>query len=325
MIDGKVFVARPLHPDALALLRQEFSLVDVWEGGAPTRDEFKERAGDCIALVTVGGDQVDSDLLDAAPGVKVVANVAVGYDNFNLAAARERGVVLTNTPGVLTKATATLAFALLIMVPRRILEAANDAIAGQWGPWSPQGGWLGHDLHGRTLGIVGLGRIGTEMARQARAFDMDVVYCARHRHPETEAELGVSYAESLHELLRASDFVSLHVPLTDETRHLIGREELATMKPTAVLINTARGAVVDQEALIEALEQGIIAGAGLDVTTPEPLPAGNPLFGMRNVVVAPHIGSATHETRREMALLAARNAISVCAGESALTPIDLSG
>jgi len=323
MINGKVFVSRPLHKDALKLLKDTFSIVDVWEEGTPSQDEFKERARNCMALVTVGSDKVDSGLLDMAPEVKVVANIAVGYDNFDLPAARKKKVILTNTPGVLTKATATLAFALLIMTSRRILEAANDAIAGRWEPISPQGGWLGHDLHGCTLGIVGLGRIGSEMARQAEAFDMKVIYYSRRRYPQVETKYNLNYVKDLQCLLRISDFVSLHVPLTEETRYLIGTKELSMMKPTAILINTARGAVVNQDALIQALQTGTIAGAGLDVTTPEPLPVDSPLFSMRNVVIAPHIGSATHETRREMAILAVRNVIAVCMGQPALTPVDL--
>ncbi len=321
MIDGKVFVTRQLHADAIELLRREFSRVDVWESPLPpTPAELLERAQGCIALVTMLTDSVDVALLDAVPGLKVVSNVAVGYDNFDLAAAKSRGVLLGNTPGVLTEATADLTFALLLAAARRVTETANAAKAGNWGPWHPQG-WLGYDVHQRTLGIVGLGRIGLEVAKRARGFDMRVLYLARHRRPEAERTLGVVYAGALRPLLSEADFVTLHVPLTPDTHHLIGEAELAAMKPTAFLINTSRGDIVDQEALTRALESGAIAGAGLDVTTPEPLPADHALFRLPNVVLTPHIGSASHEARRQMALLAARNVVAACAGRPMPAPI----
>jgi glyoxylate reductase len=243
----------------------------------------------------------------------VVANVATGYDNFDLAAAAERGVLMSNTPRVLEETTADLAFALILAVSRRIVEAGQDASAGRWGPWDPLK-WLGHDVHHQTLGIVGLGKMGRQVAKRAKGFDMRVLYTAKGRHSEDEQELGVEYVQALPELLGEADFVSLHVPLTEQTQHLIDAKALRAMKPTAYLINTSRGEVVDQEALVEALKDGVIAGAGLDVMTPEPLPSDHPLYGFSNVVMTPHIGSATVATRRRMTTMAAENAIAACNG-----------
>ena len=321
MIQGRVLVTRRIHADALELLRREFAQVEVWESPLPpTREELAERAAGCVALVTMLTERVDGELLSAAPGLKAVSNVAVGYDNFDLEEARRCGVVLANTPDVLTEATADLAFALLMAVARRVVETAEEARAGRWGPWHP-GRWLGHDVYGRTLGIVGMGRIGLAVARRSRGFGMRVLYHARHRHGREEAEVGATYAGELPQLLAEADFVSVHLPLTAETRHFIGRRELAAMKPTAILVNTSRGGVVDQEALTQALREGRIAGAGLDVTTPEPLPTDSPLFRLPNVVVTPHIGSASYDARREMAMLAARNIIAACTGAPVPSPV----
>ena len=314
MIDGRVFVTRHIHPDAVDLLLREFSSVDVWEERTPpTPEQLRERAKGCVALITMVTERVDAALLDAVPTLKVVANVATGYDNFDLPAATERGGLMSNTPRVLEETTADLAFALILAVSRRVVESGQDASAGRWGPWDPLK-WLGHDVHHQTLGIVGLGKIGHQVAKRAKGFDMRVLYTAKGRHLEDEQELGVEYAQALHELLGEADFVSLHVPLTDQTQHLIDAKALRAMKRTAYLINTSRGEVVDQEALVEALKDGVIAGAGLDVMTPEPLPPDHPLYGFSNVVMTPHIGSATVATRRRMTLMAAENAIAACNG-----------
>ena len=314
MIEGKVFVTRQVAPEAIELLRREFATVDVWESPLPpTALELRERAQGCVALVTMLTDRVDAALLEAAPGLKAVANVATGYDNFDLAAAAARGVLLANTPGVLEKTTADLAFALLLAVARRVVETSQEAKAGAWGPWHPQL-WLGQDVYERTLGIVGLGRIGLEVAKRARGFDMRVLYTARTRHAQEEARYGLEYQPELAALLRQSDFVTLHLPLTPETRYLIGSEALHAMKSTAILVNTSRGEVVDQEALFIALRDGAIAGAGLDVTAPEPLPPDHALWGLPNIVITPHIGSATYATRRRMAVMAAENVIAACTG-----------
>ena len=317
MIDGRVFVTRHVHPDAIDLLRREFSSVDVWEEQTPpTPEQLRERAKGCVALVTMVTmvtERVDAALLDAVPTLNVVANVATGYDNFDLAAAAERGVLMSNTPRVLEETTADLAFALMLAVARRVVEAGDEARAGHWGPWDPLK-WLGQDLHHQTLGIVGLGKIGRQVAKRARGFDMRVLYTATSRHAEEEQALGVEYGQELPKLLSEADFVSLHVPLTDQTHHLIDATALQTMKGKAYLINTSRGEVVDQEALVEALKEGVIAGAGLDVMTPEPLPADHALYGLSNVVLTPHIGSATVATRRRMTMMAAENAIAACNG-----------
>ena len=314
MIDGRVLVTRHIHPDAVDLLLREFSSVDVWEEWTPpTPEQLRERATGCVALITMVTERVDAALLDAVPTLKVVANVATGYDNFDLAAAAERGVLMSNTPRVLEETTADLAFALILAVSRRIVEAGHDASEGRWGPWDPLK-WLGHDVHHQTLGIVGLGKIGRQVAKRAKGFDMRVLYTAKGRHPEDEQELGAEYVQALPELLGEADFVSLHVPLTDQTQHLIDAKALRAMKRTAYLINTSRGEVVDQEALVDALKDGEIAGAGLDVMTPEPLPPDHPLYAFSNVVMTPHIGSATVATRRRMTLMATENAIAACNG-----------
>lgn len=220
---------------------------------------------------------------------------------------------LANTPDVLEETTADLAFALLLATARRVAEAAEDAKAGRWGPWHPQA-WLGHDVHGATLGIVGLGKIGRAVARRARGFDMRVLYTLRSRHIAADDEASAAFLPHLRDLLSEADFVTLHVPLDASTTHLMNETTFRAMKRSAMLINTSRGGVVDQDALLSAVRDGTIAGAGLDVTTPEPLPAGHPLYAERRVLITPHIGSASHATRRRMAELAARNVIAACAG-----------
>jgi glyoxylate reductase len=272
------------------------------------------------AVITLLHDRVDEAFLDAAgPGLRVVSNVAVGYDNVDVRACSDRGVVITNTPGVLTDATADLAFALILMATRRLGE--GERLIRTRTPWR----WslffmLGTSIRGKTLGIVGLGQIGAAVARRGRAFGMELVYAGRRRvDPAVEGELGARLLP-LDELLSAADVVSLHCPLSAETRGLIGAAELARMKPTAFLVNTTRGAVVDESALVDALRTGTIAGAGLDVYEQEP--EVNPgLLELENVVLLPHLGSATVETRTAMAVLAARNAISVLAGDRPLNEV----
>ena len=286
------------------------------------RAELLELVAGADALLTLLGDRVDGELLDAAgPRLRCVANVAVGFDNVDLEAAAARGVVVTNTPGVLDDATADLAIGLLLAATRRLGEGERLVRSGR--PWA----WgmsfmLGRGLRGKLLGIVGLGNIGTRVAERARGFGMEIVYCGRHEAPAAAA-LGAERL-ALDELLAAADAVSLHCPLTAETRHLIGSRELALMKPTATLVNTARGPVVDEAALAVALRDGQIAAAGLDVYEREP--AVEPgLLELENAVLVPHLGSATVETRTAMAELAARNAVSVVMDEKPLTPVDLPG
>ena len=303
------------------LLRAAGHDVDAWiEDDPMPRDELLRRVVGADALVTLLTERVDAELLDAAgPQLRAVCNVAVGHDNIDLAAAKRLGVIVTNTPGVLTDATADLAMALILMVTRRLGEGERLVRSGE--PWR----WgmsmmLGTGLQGRRLGVVGMGQIGTALARRAQAFGMSVAYTNRRRvDPAVAAELGAAHV-SLDELLATSDVVSLHCPLTPETRHLIGEAELATMRPGAFLVNTARGAVVDEAALVTALEAGRIAGAGLDVFEHEPQ-VHEGLLGRDDVVLIPHLGSATEETRAAMAVLAARNALALVTGETALTPI----
>jgi glyoxylate reductase len=254
----------------------------------------------------------------AGEDLKVIANMAVGYDNVDLEAARERGVMVTNTPEVLDETTADTAFMLLLAAARRLGEGERIVRSGRWEAWGPKM-LIGPDVWGKTLGIVGFGRIGQAMARRARGFDMEVFYTARSRKEDVENELGTRYAQ-LDELLQTSDFVSLHTPLTEETRHLIGAGELKKMKPESVLVNTSRGPIVDEGALADALAQGRIFAAGLDVYEEEP-EVHPRLLELENVVLAPHIGSASIETRDKMATLAAENISAVLRGEKPKTPV----
>ncbi|MBM4406243.1 MAG: D-glycerate dehydrogenase [Chloroflexi bacterium] len=309
-----IYVTRRIFPEAIALLRS-VAEVRQWESDLPPPYErLLAEAKQSDALFTLLTDRIDAPLLAAAPQLRVVSNMAVGYNNVDVAAATARGIYIGNTPGVLTETTAEFAFALLLAWARRVPEAQRFAREGRWKTWEPMS-LLGVDLHGATLGIVGVGRIGEAMARRARAFQMRILYQSRTRKPALERELGIIYA-GLDTLLAESDFVSLHVPLNAETRGLIGARQLAKMKPTAALINTARGDVVDQAALIKALQAKSIAGAALDVTDPEPLPAGNPLYQMENVLLTPHIASASRGTRLRMAMMAALNIVDVLEGRA---------
>lgn len=266
------------------------------------------------AILCLLTERIDAAVLDQAPRLRVVSNMAVGVDNIDVAACTARGIPVGHTPGVLTEATADLAMALLLSIARQLPQAAADARAGRWSTWSPTG-WLGADLHGARLGIVGLGKIGAAVARRARGFGLELRYASPRPNPELEATLGLRH-QALPELLAECDFVSLHVPLTPHTRHLIDARALRRMQPTAFLINTARGPVVDPDALGEALRAGTIAGAALDVTDPEPLPHEHPLFTCSNLLIVPHIGSATVGTRRRMAELAADNVLAGLEGRS---------
>jgi lactate dehydrogenase-like 2-hydroxyacid dehydrogenase len=272
-------------------------------------DEAREAEG-LLCLLT---DNVDAALLDAAPKLRAVSTMAVGYDHIDVDAATARGIVVANTPGVLTETTADMAFALLLAAARRLPEAERAVREGRWTTWSPLF-LAGTDLHGATLGIVGLGAIGSAVARRARGFDMRVLYTARAPKPDAEAELGVTYAP-FEELLAQSDFVSVHVPLTPETRHMFDDQAFARMKPTAVFVNTARGAIVDETALLRALGSRAIAAAAIDVTENEPLPKHDPLLRMPNLLVTPHIASASVATRTRMADLAVENLLAALDGK----------
>ncbi|MDR7481074.1 MAG: D-glycerate dehydrogenase [Armatimonadota bacterium] len=309
----RVYVTRRLPAPAMERLAQA-AQVATWpdDDRPPPREVLVREAAASDGLVVLVTDLIDGALLDAAPRVRVVSNVAVGYDNVDVPAATARGVVVTNTPGVLTETTADFAFALLLAAARRVAEADRFTRAGRWTSWGPLF-FVGRDVYGQTLGLVGLGRIGTAVARRARGFGMRVLYHSRTRKPEAEQELDVAYV-GLEELLRRADFVSIHVPLSEETRHLIGAPQLRLMKPTAILVNTSRGAVVDQRALYEALARRQIWAAGLDVFEVEPIAPDDPLLALDNVVVAPHIGSASVETRTKMALMAVENCLAALDG-----------
>jgi len=317
----RVYVCRPLLGRAMEIL-QEYCEVRVWPDPdvPPPREVLLAEAREAEGLVTLVTDRVDDGLLASCPRLRVVSNVAVGYDNVDVQAATQRGVVVTNTPDVLTETTADLAWALLLAASRRVAEADRFTRAGRWRSWGLQL-MLGQDVYGRTLGVVGLGRIGRAVARRAPGFGMQVLYTSRRRHPDAERELGVRWRE-LDDLLAEADFVSLHTPLTPETHHLIGRERLRRMKPTAVLVNTCRGAVVDEAALVEALREGWIWAAGLDVFEEEPLAATSPLLSLPNVVLVPHVGSASFATRARMSELAAQNCVAVLQGLRPPNPVN---
>jgi glyoxylate reductase len=317
----RVLVTR-LIPEAGLRLLHEQAFVDVWDGALPPpRDELLRRVAGVHGLLALLTDRVDDELLDAAgPQLKVVSNFAVGYDNIDVSACARRGIPVGNTPGVLTEATADLAFTLLLAVARRIPEADAYVRDDRWMTWGPLL-LLGRDVSGATLGIVGFGRIGREVARRARGFGMRVLYHDSTRAPaEVETELGAESVD-LDTLLVESDFVSLHVSLNDETRHLIDAAALARMKPGSVLINTSRGPVVDQDALTDALRSGHLWGAGLDVTDPEPMRGDHPLAMMPNCLVVPHVASATERTRDRMAEKAARNVLAGLRGEPLPDPV----
>jgi glyoxylate reductase len=310
----RVYITRQIAQEALDSIAR-FAEMEVWPAPLPPPYAVVlERARTAEGLLTLLTDRIDAALMDAAPGLKVVSNLAVGYDNIDVAEASRRSIAVGNTPGVLTATTADLAFALLMAAARRVVEADRYTRAGRWQTWGPQT-LLGQDLHGATLGIVGLGRIGVEMARRARGFDMQILYCDAVRRSEEERALGVEYVPELETLLSRADFVSLHVPLLPETRHLMSTPQFAAMKPSAVLVNTSRGPIVDQRALHEALASRQIFAAGIDVTEVEPIPADDPLLALDNLVITPHIASASFDTRRRMALMAAENLVAGLRGE----------
>lgn len=308
-----VAVTRDIPDAGLDIVRASCEL-RLWEGEMPpTPDELDALLDGVDGVLTLLDDKITGAVLDAHPGIKVVSNYAVGYDNIDVTAATERGVAVCNTPDVLNAATAEMSFALLMAAARRITEAKDYIKEGHWHTWGPRV-LLGQNVVGATLGIVGFGRIGKRLAHMASGFDMKLLVHSRTEDPEAAREFGATYV-SLDELLRQSDFVSLNVALTPETHHLIGKRELALMKPTAILVNAARGRVVDTNALLEALQAGTITAAGLDVSDPEPLPADHPLVHLPNCVIAPHIASATVETRNNMATMAASNLVAVLQGD----------
>jgi glyoxylate reductase len=310
----KVFVTRVIPEAGLARIRAGCD-AEVWaEPLPPPYDLLRRKAADCDGLVSLLTDRIDAALLDTAARLKVVSNYAVGFNNVDVPAATARGVCVGNTPGVLTDATADLAFCLLIAAARRLVEAHAYTLAGKWKTWEPLG-HLGQDLAGRTVGVVGMGRIGFTFARRCRfGWDMTVLYHDVQPNEKAERELGARRVD-LDTLLRASDFVSLHTDLNEQTRGMIGRAQFQKMKRSAVLVNTARGPLVDSRALAEALRAGTIFAAGLDVTDPEPPAADDPLLRLPNLIAAPHIASATVQTRDAMAEICANNLLAGLSGQ----------
>ncbi len=313
MAKPKVFVTRIIPEGGLKVIREHCD-VDLWvEDLPPSYEMLLERSQNCDGVVSLLTDRIDAHFMDSCPQVRVVSNFAVGFDNIDIPSATERGILVGHTPGVLTETTADFAFALLMSLARRIPEGIDYVRNDQWQTWGPML-LMGQDVHHATLGLIGLGRIGIEMAKRARGFDMRVVYTDMYRREDLEASMGLEYA-SFDDVLRSADFISVHTPLTAETRHLLSKDAFSKMKKTAIVINTARGPIIDTEALTEALQNGVIGGAALDVIDPEPLRADHPLVNMPNCIVVPHIASASETTRTHMAEIAAYNLLAGLRGE----------
>ena len=310
----KVYLTRELPEPAMELLRANVDF-KVWpKETPPPKEMLLKEIADVDGLICLLTSKIDEEIINAGKNLKVISQVAVGYDNIDVEAASKRGIVVTNTPGVLTETTADFAWTLLMATARRVVEADKYIRRGDWKvPWDLLM-FLGQDVWGKTLGIIGLGRIGSAVAKRGKAFNMRVIYYDMRRNEEREKELGVEFVD-LETLLKEADFVSIHVPLFPSTRHLISEKELKMMKPTAHLINTSRGPVVDGKALYKALKDGWIRGAALDVHEKEPIEMDNPLLTLDNVVLAPHIASASVETRTKMAIMAAENLVTALKGK----------
>ena len=322
MASPSVFVTRVIPDEGLRRIRDACD-AEVWQDELPPpRETLLSAVEGRDGVLTLLTDRVDDEFLDrAGPGLKVVSNFAVGFDNIDVPACTARGIPVGNTPGVLTETTADLAWALLMAAARRLVEGDRYVRDGRWKTWGPML-LLGPDVHGATLGIVGFGRIGQAVARRAKGFGMRIVYHDLQRVPKSvEAEFDATFM-TLEGLLHESDFVSLHTVLSPDTKGLMNAERLGWMKPTAVLVNTSRGPVVDSLALVDALRSGTIAAAALDVTDPEPLPADHPLVGLDNCLVVPHIASASRATRDKMASMAAANLLAGVSGRRLPTPVN---
>jgi glyoxylate reductase len=316
----RVYVTRLLPKPAMDRILA-FCDAKVWEGELPPpRDVLLQNVVEVEGLLSLLTDKVDAELMDRAKKLKAISNCAVGFDNIDVQEATKRGVIVGNTPGVLTDTTADFAFALLMAAGRRVVEGDRVVRAGKWKTWGPMI-LLGQDIHKATLGIIGFGRIGYAVAKRAQGFGMKILYSDVVRNKQAENELGIEYVE-LNRLLAESDFITVHTNLTPETHHLIGREQFEKMKRTAIIVNTSRGPIVDNMALYDALRSGKIAYAALDVTEPEPMPADHPLLTLDNVVVVPHIASASVATRTKMALMAADNLIAGLKGEMPPNPVN---
>ena len=314
MSQPRAFVSRMMHPDAIAVIGEATDM-EVWpDDPPPSAEQLRAKLADAEGVLINIMDRVDTALLDAAPNLRVISQLAAGLDNVDVAECTRRGILLGSTPGILSKAVADHAFALLLSAARRVVESDKWVRGNNWELAFHPNYWLGNEVQSSTLGIVGLGQIGLEVARRAQGFDMRVLYHSRNRRPDAEAQLGLTYA-SLDELLSQSDYVSLHCPLTPETRHLINADALRKMKSTAILVNISRGPVVNTDALCQALREGWIGGAGLDVVDPEPIPDDHPLLFMDNVTITPHIGSASVLSRRAMSIMAAQNLVNGLSGQ----------
>ena len=313
-VKPKVLVTRVIPAAGLDRIKQHCH-TEIWTDPLPPPYAvLRQKVADCDGLVSLLTDKIDAPLLDAAPRLKVISNYAVGFNNVDVASATAHGIAVGNTPGVLTDATADMAFCLLITAARRVVEGHQYTLAGKWQTWEPLG-HLGQDLAGRTLGVVGMGRIGYALAKRCRGgWDMKVLYYDVHSSAQAERDLGAKLVD-FDTLLRESDFISVHTDLNDQTRSLFNSDAFQKMKPTAVFVNTARGPIVDQKALTAALKAGTIFAAGLDVTDPEPPPVSDPLLNLPNVIVAPHIASATVGTRNAMAEICANNLIAGLTGQ----------
>lgn len=310
----KVYVTRELPEEATRILKSKFE-VEVWQGEMPPpKSVLVEKVKEVDGVICLLTEKFDEDVVNAAgPRLRGICQIAVGFDNINVKAATARGILVTNTPGVLTETTADYAFTLMVATARRIAEADKYVKSGQWKvPWGLMM-LLGQDIWGKTLGVVGIGRIGSAVARRAKGFNMRIIYYDVFRNEQVEKELGVEYVP-LERLLKESDFVTVHVPLTPETHHLINEDRLRTMKKTACLVNTSRGPVVDEKALYKALKEGWIWAAGLDVWEKEPVDVSNPLLELNNVTAAPHIASGSIATRTRMAVMAAENMVAILDG-----------
>jgi glyoxylate reductase len=310
----RVFVTRLIPDTGLACIK-EATDADIWTNPLPPPPEaLRAKIAACDGLVSLLTDRIDATVMDLAPKLKVISNFAVGFNNIDVPAATARGIAVGNTPGVLTDATADMAFCLLIAAARRVVEGHQYTLAGHWNTWEPLG-HLGQDLAGRTVGIVGMGRIGFALAKRCRGgWDMKVLYHDVYANAKAESELGARRVD-FDTLLKESDFVSLHTDLNEQTRGMMGREQFKKMKRTAIIINTARGPLVNQPALAEALASGTIFAAGLDVTDPEPPTLDDPLLKLPNCILAPHIASATVQTRNAMAEICANNLIAGVTGQ----------
>ncbi len=320
MAQPKVFVSRRIHSVGIEKLRRSCE-VRLWDSDEVIpRAELLRQIADVEGLLCLLTEKIDAELLDHAPHLKVVANMAVGFDNLDVPELTRRGIVGTNTPGVLTETTADFTWALLLAAARRIPEAERYVKEGRWKTWGPLL-LLGQDVHHATIGIIGMGRIGQEVAKRARGFDMTILYYDVYRREDLERQLGYRYVD-LDTLLRESDFVTVHVDLNERTRRMINAEALAKMKRTAILVNAARGPIVDSQALYEALKNGTIQAAALDVTDPEPIPLDSPLLTLDNCLIVPHIASASVKTRNAMAELAADNILAVLSGQRPPTPVN---